>query len=508
MRVCAAGLMSGLMSPSRPWFRFDPALTEFVPDEAGRYWLDDTAERVLAVMAGSNWYLEAAQMFQDVATFGTSPLIIYEDYEDVIRVYNPCAGEYFLQAGSRLSIDTLYREFTYTVGQIVEFFGIDNCPAAVRNAWYNGGGEVDKEFVVCQAIEPNFPIARRARDGGQFHPVPKHFTWREIYWLRGQAADGPLSRRGFMERPFMAVRWSKTSNDAYGRGPGMDALPGTRQLQQEEVRKGEYIDKGVRPPMVGDISLERKPASILPGDITYVDAKDGKQQFYPAFDVNPQWMTALTEDIKGVEGRINRAFYTDIFMIISQMEGIQPKSEFELAQRIGEKIQVLGPVIELFEQEVAGGIQRVVSIMQRRGLVKPMPPSLRGVPIKLTYTSVMKQAQRQAQLSAMERGLALFGKLGEAAQVAGVPQPLRIINLDETARDYLDLSGFPAKDVYTAKQVAQMDQMKAHQQAAAQIAQLAQPAVDAAQGLAQIPPDGGNSALGQLVGNPNARAAA
>ena len=183
-------------------------------------------------------------------------------------------------------------------------------------------------------------------------------------------------------------------------------------------------------------------------------------------------------------------------MIITQMEGVQPRNEFELAQRIGEKIQVLGPVIELFEQEVADGVQRVVSIMRRRNLLKPMPPSLRGTPIKLTYTSMMKQAQRQAQLAAMERSLTLFGKLSEAAQVAQVPQPLRIINLDETARDYCDLSGFPAKDVYTKEQVAAMDDAKHQQAQAQQMAQLAQPAVDAAQGLSQIPPSGGNSLLG------------
>ena len=300
----------------------------------------------------------------------------------------------------------------------------------------------------------------------------------------------------------MVVRWSTTSNDAYGRGPGMDALGGTRQLQQQEMRKGEYIDKMVRPPMVGDVTLERKPASIISGEITYVNSKDGgKQQFYPAFEVNGQGMQPMEQSIERVEQRINKAFMTDVFMAITQMEGIQPKNEFELMQRVGEKIQVLGPVVELFEGEVANGIQRVVSIMQRRGLIRPKPASLRDVPIKMTYTSIMKMMQRQAELAAIERGLMLFGKLGEAAQVAGVPQPLRIINLDETARDYCDLSGFPAKDIHTKAEVAQMDEAKAHQAALQQAAALSQPAVSAAQGLAAIPPNGGNSSLGQLLGN-------
>lgn len=506
MRTCAAGMNSGLMSAAQPWFRLDPALASITPDAQARAWLDDTAERILAVMAGSNWYVEAAQMFQDVATFGTSPMIIYEDYEDVIRCYNPCAGEYFLAVGSRLSVDTIYREFTYTVAQIVEFFRIENCPVEVQNAWREGGGSLDREFVVAHAIEPNFPIASRT-GARSIQPVPSHFTWRELYWLRGHPSDRPLSIRGFTERPFMAVRWSKTSNDAYGRGPGMDALPGSRQLQRQEERTGEYIDKMVRPPMGADISMERKPASILPGDITYYDTTGGKQMMHPLFEVNGQGMQPMLTSIERVEARINKAFYVPVFMIITQMEGVQPRNEFELAQRIGEKIQELGPVIELFEGEVASGVQRVVSIMRRRNLLKPMPASLRGTPIKLTYTSMMKQAQRQSQLAAMERSLTLFGKLSEAAQVAQVPQPLRIINLDETARDYCDLSGFPAKDVYSKEQVAAMDDAKHQQAQAQQMAQLAQPAVDAAQGLASVPPSGGQSMLGQMLGNQQAQGA-
>lgn len=506
MRICAAGLLSGLMSPSRPWLRFDPAISSHTPDAQGRAWLDYLAETVLAVLAGSNWYVMGAQMFQDVATFGTSPMIIYEDQEDVIRCYVPCAGEYFLACGARLSVDTLYREFTYTVAQIVEFFQIDNCPEDVRVLWEEGGGAVDREFVIAHAIEPNFDIAQR---GGKkpVHVVPGNFPWREVYWLRGRMTDRPLSVRGFHERPFMATRWSATSNDPYGRGPGMDALGGTRQLQIEEQRKGEYIVKGVRPPMVGDSTLENKPSTILPGEITFVNAADGKQQFYPAFEVSPQWLPGLTADIERVENRLNRAFYTDIFMMITQMEGVQPRTEFELAQRIGEKIQVLGPVIELFEQEVAPAIQRVISIMFRRGMLQPPPPSMRGIPVSITYTSMMKMAQRSAQTAAMERTFSVFGSLQEAAQAAGLPGPIRILNLDESAREYAELMGFPGKCIFSEKQVQQMDEAAEQQKQAAQAmqaAQVAQPAVQAAQGLSQIPAGGGNSALGQMLGNPNA----
>jgi hypothetical protein len=501
MRICAAGMSSGLMSPARPWFRLGAAL-EAKLDAPAQEWLDDTTQRIYAVLGGSNFYTEASQMFQDVSTFGTSPMIIYEDHEDIVRAYVPCAGEYFLATGARLSVDTLYREFTYTVAQIVDWFTLDACPQQVRTLWEQGGANLEREFVVAHAIEPNFAIAKRGANGGKVNVVPGRFPFREVYWLKGQRTEAELSRRGFHERPFMACRWSKTSNDAYGRGPGMDALGDTQQLQQETRRKGEAIDKTVRPPMGADPELENKPSSILPGEITYVNTgSGGKKGFWPLLDVNPQAIAAITADIETVQKRIDRAFFTNVFLYISQMDGVQPRNELEISERKGEQIQQLGPVIELFETEFASpAIQRVVSIMSRRGLLQPPPPSLAGIPVAIEYVSMMKLAQRAAETGGMERTLATLAKLGEGAMAMGLPNPLRIVNLDETARIYADRLGFPAKALYSQDQVAQNDQAKAKASAQQQMMNAAPQAVDAAEGLSRIPVGGGQSAIGALLG--------
>src|SRR4029077_21211942 len=115
----------------------------------------------------------------------------------------------------------------------------------------------------------------------------------------------------FNEQPFFALRWSNTSNDPYGRGPGMDVAGDIAQRQHEDVRKGEYIDTFVRPTMVGDARLKNQPSSIRSGDITWVNGADGKNMFYPAFEVSPQGFAPLSEDIGKVEARINRCFFVD-----------------------------------------------------------------------------------------------------------------------------------------------------------------------------------------------------
>ncbi len=507
MQICAAGLWTGLTSPSRPWFKLDIALPWVELDPDGKEWLEDTEERLYTVLGQGNFYTTMAQAFQDVTTFGTAPVIIYEDFEDVVRCYLPCAGEYYLAAGARLSVDTLYREFNLTVAQIVEMFGLEHCSAEVRKLWSEGGAMLEKEFVVAHAIEPNNPLSKKASETkvGKIQVVPSSFTFRELYWLKGIKGSSELSRRGFHERPFMVARWSVTSNDPYGRGPGMDAIGDTKQLQMETRRKAEFIEKLVIPPMIADVELKNEPSSILPGNITYVNTSNGRKGFTPAFEVSPAALMPMIEDIKIIEDRINRCFFVDIFMAISRMEGVQPRNELELTKRDLERLQVLGPFIELFETEFASpAIQRVLAIMERRRMLKPMPKSLQGVPLKINYVSIMKLAQRSAETVSMKDFLQTAGALSAAAKAAGVPDPLRIVNLDKSMRIYGDLSNFPQEAVFTEQEVKQADNAKAaamqkHMQAQ-QAMQATSAGVQAAKTLSETS-TGGGTALGALMGN-------
>ena len=48
----------------------------------------------------------------------------------------------------------------------------------------------------------------------------------------------------------------------------MDALGDIKQLQLEQKRKAQAIDKNVNPPMIADPSMKNEPASLLPGAVT------------------------------------------------------------------------------------------------------------------------------------------------------------------------------------------------------------------------------------------------
>jgi hypothetical protein len=501
VRTCASGMWTGLTSPSRPWFELAIGAPWMDLDAEGKAWLEDTQEKVYTVLAQSNFYDQMAQAFQDVTVFGTAPMIIYEDFEDVIRCYLPCAGEYYLAAGARLSVDTFYREFTLTVAQIVEQFDIANCPPQIVELWNNGSASLDGEYVVAHSIEPNFGFSRR--DGRQeIKLVSDKFPYREVYWLKGMATDLPLSVRGFHSSPVPVARWSTVSNDAYGRSPCMDALGDNKQVQQETKRKAEFIEKGVRPPMGANPELKNEPSSIVPGMITYMNTDNGKKGFFPLFEVDANWLPALTNDIAGVNARIEHCLFVDLFMAISRMEGVQPRNQLELTQRNQERLQELGPFITKFENEFAGpALRRVLDIMVRRRLLKPLPESLQQVPLKITYTSIMRLAQRAVESVAMKDVFTTGGVLSSAAKAAGVPDPLRVINLDKAFRHYADLNNFPEDCLFTIDEVDENDQ--AREQAKAQAAQPGDmmAGVTAAKTLADTP-IGGNTALNALMGGP------
>lgn len=505
VNVCASGMWTGLTSPSRPWFKLTNALPWITLDAEAKAWLEDTEQRIYAVLHKSNFYTIMAQAFQDVTVFGTAPVIIYEDREDIIRLYLPCAGEYYLAVGARFSVDVLYREFVLTVNQIVDMFRLENCPEEVQRRWEQGGASLEQEFIVAHAIEPNFALSGkgRSKNNKPINVVPGKYVYREVYWLKGIKSTAPLSKRGFLSKPFMAARWSTVSNDAYGRSPCMDALGDNKQIQLETLRKAEYIEKGVRPPMGADPELKNEPASILPAQITYINTNGTqKKGFWPLFEVTAQWVKALMDDIAQVSQRIERCLFVDVFLAITRMQGVQPRNELELTKRDLERLQLLGPFISLFENEFAGpAIKRVLDIMQRRRMLKPIPPSLANVQLKIEYMSIMRLAQQSARSIAMKDVFATAGELSSAAKAAGVPDPIRVLNLDKAMREYASDNNYPESCLFTVDEVKEHDQARQQATQQEQMGPQGLAAVQAAHTLSQTPTAGGSMLNALMTGD-------
>ena len=494
-RNAAAGIMSGTTSPSRPWFRMTVADPDVMRDPDVQIWCEDVTERMMRVMAASNYYGAKAVQYLDLIVFGTAPLIIYADRDTVIRCFNPAAGEYYAAAGPNFDVQTLARKFTMTVQQIVAEFGIENVSDQVRSLYVNArnaSAGLDQEIVIGHLIEPNPDHDPDMRAPGKLG-LPRHFRYREFYWEYGTSqTTGFLRVSGFLDKPFSCPRWDVTGNDAYGRSPGMDALGDIKQLQQQEKRKAQGIDKQVNPPMVADASMKNEPASLLPGAVTYVPQLNGGVGFKPAFTTNLP-LGELKEDIAKVEARIKDVFFNDLFLMISQLDTVRTATEIDARRE--EKLVMLGPAMDRLQREgLASDIARIFQVMARTGLLPPIPDAMQGMAVKVEYISLLADLQRATATTAIERVWGFAGNIG-----AAVPAVLDNLDADATIEEYAKLLRVSPRILSNKQQKAAMRAARNQQQEMQTTIQVGEAAVGAGKVLSETDVGGGQNALAMML---------
>ena len=494
--VCAAGLMAGLTDPDRDWAKFGPGIPGFELDQAAQAWYEDLAERYNYILTHSNFYDAQAQHYDDLVFFGTAPAIDYEDEKDVLHVFTPCAGEYRLGSGFDFSNEVLYREFRLTVSQMVEMFGVENCPDDIQQLWRQKGGALEYEQVIGHAIEPNFAV--NDGNGGNVGVVPGGFTWREAYWIRGQKNAKPLAMAGFRQQPFATSLWNTQGNDPYGRGVGEYMLGDTISLQMATRQMATAIQKVIDPPMGGDVSLQNLPASTAPGKITFFNTgANGEKKFFPLYQTNPD-IAAIARYIEQIQARLKVTAFNDVFQIIQNLRETT-KAEVtatEIDALREEALLRMGPVIGRVYSSLRQRVKRHLAIMDRRGLIPPKPPSLRGVPTKIDFISMLTAAQKATSTAAIARSVQFAGVISGA-----YPEAKFVIDPDAAIREFNEGVGSTSKILRSPQQVKKLQADFAKQTAQAQaMAQTAAGAQAAgALGKASVGP---GTALGALVGAP------
>lgn len=483
---CAAGMMAGITSPTRPWFKLR---IDGIGDDDSHpinVWLAECEKRMMRVFQESNFYTAMAVLYHDLVVFGTAPMIIYEDFENVIRCYNPCAGEYYVANSSRLSVDTLCREFTLTVPQVVQWFGEENCSTNVKNLWKTGGASLIQEVVICHVIEP-----RR-----EAHGISDRFAFVELYYEQSSTEPEKwLMKRGFNELPFICPRWDLVANDAYGRSPAMDALGDIKQLQQETRRKAQAIDKLVNPPMIADVQLKNQPASLIPGGVTYVAGNPQSNiGFKPVYQVQPQ-IEHMMNDLKEIQERIRVTFFNDLFMMISQLQTVRTATEIDARRE--EKLVMLGPVLERVHHEALDpAIDRTFNIMNRAGLFPPAPPEIQGRHMQVEYVSMLATAQRAVETSGIERVMQIVGNMS-----AINPEIPDNINWDEAVYQYATLLSVSPKIIRPRDQVEEIRAARLQEKQQAEALAVTDASVKGAKTLSETEIGGGENALQAMLAN-------
>jgi len=463
LRTLKAGLMSGITSPSRAWFKLGLYDESAMDDPDVKRYMHTVETRMYAVLRGSNVYRTLDACYTDLGLFGTFGGMIIGDFDDVVRSYGFQMGLYRIGENERGDVDVLHRDVPMTVKQVVEKFGIENCSSSVQNLYTHNRLYVRVE--VCHAIE-----RRMVRDPKS--PLGTQKPVASYYWEKSESGDKFLSVSGFGVNPILAPRWEAVQGDAYSvSSPGMDALGDAVQLQGQHIDKATAIKLSYKPPMQAPAGFKKR-MRLVPGGMTTVDSADlQKGGLRPIHEVRPT-VADRTTDIYETQQRIRSAFFEDLFLMTAGSDRRQVTAT-EIAERHQEKLLVLGPVLESLDH---GLLQPIISAtfhyMQEAGILPPPPEAMQGKALKVEYISLLAQAQRAVGVAAIERTIGFAGSL---AQVK--PEVLDGLNADEALREFSDQVGPPPKILHSEPEIQAIRQQRA--QAAQQ-----QAAIDSAQPLA------------------------
>lgn len=484
LRVLAAGMMAGMTSPARPWFKLETSDRDLMEYAPVKLWLDQVTKIMRAVFAKSNTYRALHSMYEEMGAFGTAANFIVDDFDTVIHNSPLTIGEYCIATDHKGRANTLAREFEMTVGAMVDQFGEDRLSESVRNLYKNGTG-IDKWVPIIHIIEP-----RKNREYGKRDN--KNMPWKSCYFEAGGNEDKFLSESGFKRFPALCPRWAATGGDIYGNSPGMEALGDVKQLQHDQMRKSQAIDYKVKPPIAVPPGLKEQPNAMLPGGIAYLDMT-AASKIQPLFDVNID-LNHLLADIQDVRGRVNATFYADLFLMLAQMDGPQMTAR-EVAERHEEKLLMLGPVLERLDNELLKPAIDITfdRIVNARIIPEP-PPELHGLELNVEFIGMLAQAQRAVGTSSVDRLIGTIGSLALMQANAGQPpDALDKLDVDQTIDVYGEMLGNDASVIRSDDKVAAIREQRAAAQAGEKKLAAAQQMAETAKTASQADTSGKNA---------------
>lgn len=492
--LLAARIQGALTSPSVRWYSLKTREETVNELYAVKEWLASVEDRLYLALRQSNFNQEIGEVYLDLGAFGIGAILI-EEHPKQLPGFNGflfialAPGTYAIAESAAGEVNTLYRFVKMTVIQCAEQFGADALPESWRELLVTAP-DTDKELI--HAIEPRRVDNPRRKD-------TLHLPWVSV-WV-SQQEKTVLMESGYHEFPAIVPRWSKTTGEVYGRGPGHTALPDIRTLNHAVYLSLQAAAKAIDPPGLtasdaGITELDLRPGSqnTVEGDprLAWVPLESGAK-----FEVSQILTEKLEQDIQNT-------FYWDQLQLSSD----RAMTLGEVQRRLEIMQQFLAPVLARLESEgLAPLLNRCFGLMWRAKALPQPPEELRGAQLDIEYEGPLARSQKATRLAGFEE----FTRLTEpmAARNIAVTD-----NLDDdyAYRDLGDVAGLPTKyfrnevdrdNLRTAR--AKKQQLAEGMERASQLAESVGklgPALKAGQGTNGAGPDL-SSMIGQLTGGGN-----
>ena len=236
--IWSSGVDSFRLLGSKKVFGEDKEMAEFWSkvDEAMKEEMRDNA-------AGLSTALDESML--DLITMGTDAILVeernIEDPQLGCLSFQPWTIQEFSAAEDPSGRAVKFnRRREYTVFQMVEKFGLDNISKKTRELYEKGS--TNEKIVVLHVIEP-----RDKKDIVEGSLAAKDMPYASVHIEVEQKHI--CKNSGYQELPVACARLAKRSNETYGRGRGMNALPSIMMLNQVYEDYSLALEKNLDPPM-------------------------------------------------------------------------------------------------------------------------------------------------------------------------------------------------------------------------------------------------------------------
>lgn len=464
--ILANGQLAWMTPHESSWFSFDPP-PEMSGNDRVAQWFKRCSEIAHLEFSRSNFYSEIHELYLDRGAFGTAVIFCDTGKLSALRFETWDVGSFSVAEDDEGYVDTVSREYCFTLRQAEQHFGRENLSEEMQKALGEAASDpkkLDARYTFLHMIYPRSPeeIDPEKVD-------PENMPIASVYI--DQKAKQVVKVSGYRELPFFVTRFLKWGKAPYGWSPSWIALPDSRQLNFLEKNLDALAEVTAFPRMLvpqnyaGDFDLRAN-------GVTYFDPNNPNA-------VPREWMTGGRYDV-GLD-RANRkqraiedAFHVDLFQMFSQQE--KQMTATEVSERAAEKLIQFSPTFARMTTELFNPmLRRAFALLLRGGYFPPPPPEAlaqdAGGPYlpepKISYSSRIAMSIRALENNAFNRTLAMMMPVAELR-----PDILDNFDFDRIVRAMARNDGMPSEWMLDAEVVKQMREARA--QAAAQQAQMEQ----------------------------------
>ena len=447
----ASGLHNMMTNSALRWFQIQTENKELNEYRPIQLWLEECTVRLGEAFnrPSSNFHPAIFEYYTDLGAFGTAVLFIQDRIGE--GPYYQCfpLSDCYLASDYYGKIDTIFRISRHSAKELAEIYPPEVLSEKVQKCLEQG--KLFEQFKCMHAVFP--------------HPNPdiekgdKPFI--STYCLLDE--KHLLSVGGFDEFPYVCSRWNRNALETYGRGPGFEALPDIRMLNEMEKTFLKALQKMVSPPLMLPDDGFLAPIRTTPDALNYYRTGLTGNEMVQPFPVanRPEYADAKMGQVREA---IDKAFFLDLMELPGPVAADGDVLRFtatEIAMRQRDRLTILGPIVSRQEIELLGPIvERTMHVMIRSGMLPEPPQEVMGMNFRIEYTNPVSISMRSGDLTSVSQ---LFQFMLPMAQID--PTVIERFNTHRIAELGAEILKTPPSVLKTQEEMEEMMRQRQEEQA-------------------------------------------